>query len=206
MTTKIHQAVDGRGRPLAIVVTGGQRHDAPILTEALADICVPRVGAGRPRTRLLRSSRSRQCEERQYAFNREVRVAPAARASVSRGGRLRRVEVERFDKHLQQLLSSFVAPRKYTETQTPGGIPVTARLVWAIDGEDWQVGSVTAWTPHLVLVHLSMEQRLQTLGAWLGFQIGGRAIWRVDPDDLTEFISREKTRALERLGRAHQRG
>ena len=77
------------------------------------------------------------------------------------------MEVERFDKHLQQLLNSYEVPRKYTEARTPGGIPVTARLVWAIDGEDWQVSSVMAWTQHLVLVHLSMEQRLQTLGAWL---------------------------------------
>lgn len=43
--------MDGRGRPLAIVVTGGQRHDSPVLAEVLADIWVPRVGPGRPRTR-----------------------------------------------------------------------------------------------------------------------------------------------------------
>lgn len=86
---------------------------------------------------------------------------PQGRVSAA-GVRLRRVEVERFDKHLQQLLNSFEVPRRYTEAQTPGGIPVTARLAWAIDGEEWQVGSVMAWTQHLVLVHLSMEQRPQT--------------------------------------------
>ena len=47
LTTKIHHAVDGKGRPLAIVVTGGQRNDGAML----ADISVPRVGRGRPRTR-----------------------------------------------------------------------------------------------------------------------------------------------------------
>lgn len=51
MTTKIHHAVDGKGRPLAIVVTGGQRNDGAMLVEVLADISVPRLGPGRARTR-----------------------------------------------------------------------------------------------------------------------------------------------------------
>ncbi|WP_237268339.1 IS5 family transposase [Tessaracoccus flavescens] len=51
MTTKIHQAVDGHGRPLAMIITGGQRNDGAMLTEVLAQIHVPRLGRGRPRTR-----------------------------------------------------------------------------------------------------------------------------------------------------------
>lgn len=51
LTTKIHQAVDGHGRPLAMIVTGGQRNDGAMLAEVLAQIHVPRVGPGRPRTR-----------------------------------------------------------------------------------------------------------------------------------------------------------
>lgn len=51
LTTKIHHAVDGKGRPLAIVVTGGQRNDGAVLEQVLADIRVPRRGRGRPRTR-----------------------------------------------------------------------------------------------------------------------------------------------------------
>ncbi|WP_425556663.1 IS5 family transposase, partial [Gordonia humi] len=51
LTTKIHRAVDGRGRPLVNIVTGGQRNDGAMLAEVLADIYVPRIGAGRPRTR-----------------------------------------------------------------------------------------------------------------------------------------------------------
>lgn len=35
---------------MAVVVTGGQRHDGVILPQVLADIRVPRVGGGRPRT------------------------------------------------------------------------------------------------------------------------------------------------------------
>lgn len=51
LTTKIHAAVDGHGRPIALVITGGQRHDGAMLGEVLADIRVPRQGPGRPRTR-----------------------------------------------------------------------------------------------------------------------------------------------------------
>src|SRR5690625_5339625 len=56
LTTKIHSAVDGRGRPLANVVTGGQRNDGAMLAEVLADIHVPRQGRGRPRTQIGRAS------------------------------------------------------------------------------------------------------------------------------------------------------
>ena len=50
LTTKIHHAVDGAGRPLAVVVTAGQAHDGSTLPVVLADIRVPRPAAGRPRT------------------------------------------------------------------------------------------------------------------------------------------------------------
>ncbi|MGP5292760.1 IS5 family transposase, partial [Brachybacterium tyrofermentans] len=49
--SKIHAAVDGNGMPLAIVLTGGQRHDGAMLLEVLDDIRVPRLGPGRPRVR-----------------------------------------------------------------------------------------------------------------------------------------------------------
>ncbi len=42
--------MDGRGRPLAAVVTGGQRNDGAMLIEVLADVRAPRLGPGRPRT------------------------------------------------------------------------------------------------------------------------------------------------------------
>ena len=52
MTTKLHLAVDGRGRPLSIVVTEGQRHDSTQLGRLLDGIRVPRPGGrGRPRKR-----------------------------------------------------------------------------------------------------------------------------------------------------------
>ena len=51
LTTKIHTAVDGNGRPLAVVVTGGQRNDGAMLATVLDEIVVPRIGQGRARTR-----------------------------------------------------------------------------------------------------------------------------------------------------------
>ena len=52
LTTKLHLACDGRGRPLAVVLTPGQRHDSTQLAAVLDAIRVPRPGGrGRPRKR-----------------------------------------------------------------------------------------------------------------------------------------------------------
>ncbi|MEU6602986.1 IS5 family transposase [Streptomyces flaveolus] len=51
LTTKIHLACDGRGRPLAILLTPGQRHDGICAQPLLERIRVPRTGLGRPRCR-----------------------------------------------------------------------------------------------------------------------------------------------------------
>jgi transposase len=50
LTTKLHLAADGRGRPLALHVTEGQRHDSTQLETVLQLIRVPRP-CGRPRQR-----------------------------------------------------------------------------------------------------------------------------------------------------------
>ncbi len=50
MTTKIHTAVDGNGRPLAVMITGGQRNDQVMLESVLDEIVVPRH-RGHPRSR-----------------------------------------------------------------------------------------------------------------------------------------------------------
>lgn len=48
----MHLACDGKGRPLSVVITAGQRHDSTQLEPVLAGIRVPRPGRrGRPRTR-----------------------------------------------------------------------------------------------------------------------------------------------------------
>ena len=51
LSTKVHQLVDGRGRPLVIAVTPGQAGDSTMLRPLLAELAVHRIGRGRPRTR-----------------------------------------------------------------------------------------------------------------------------------------------------------
>ncbi|MDX3372396.1 IS5 family transposase [Streptomyces sp. ME02-6987-2C] len=51
LTTKIHLACDGLGRPLGFVLTGGNVNDCTRFTEVMETIRVPRLGSGRPRTR-----------------------------------------------------------------------------------------------------------------------------------------------------------
>lgn len=51
MSTKIHQLVDGHGRPLVIAITAGQAGDSTMLQPLLAQLAVARIGRGRPRTR-----------------------------------------------------------------------------------------------------------------------------------------------------------
>jgi transposase len=52
LTTKLHLACDGKGRPLSVVVTEGQRHDSTQLEHVLDGMGVPRPGGwGRPRKR-----------------------------------------------------------------------------------------------------------------------------------------------------------
>ena len=49
MSTKIHQLVDGRGRPLVVALTPGQAGDSPMLKPLLSHLVVNRLGPGRPR-------------------------------------------------------------------------------------------------------------------------------------------------------------
>ncbi|WP_254648755.1 IS5 family transposase, partial [Streptomyces sp. GbtcB6] len=51
LTTKIHLAVDSTFHVLATAITAGQRGDAPLFTEVMNRIRIPRTGGGRPRTR-----------------------------------------------------------------------------------------------------------------------------------------------------------
>ncbi|MCZ0982956.1 IS5 family transposase [Streptomyces diastatochromogenes] len=51
LTSKIHLACDGRGRPLGFVVTGGNTNDCTRFTAVMEAIRVPRTGPGRPRIR-----------------------------------------------------------------------------------------------------------------------------------------------------------
>ncbi|MYQ97565.1 MULTISPECIES: IS5 family transposase [unclassified Streptomyces] len=51
LTTKVHLACDGRGLPLAAVVTPGNVNDSTAFDAVLEAVRVPRTGVGRPRRR-----------------------------------------------------------------------------------------------------------------------------------------------------------
>jgi len=48
LSTKLHLSCDGKGRPLSVVVTAGQRHESTQLGAVLDAIRVARSGSGRP--------------------------------------------------------------------------------------------------------------------------------------------------------------
>ena len=51
LTTKVHLAADRRSRPVARVITAGQRNDAVVFDAVMGRVRVLRRGRGRPRTR-----------------------------------------------------------------------------------------------------------------------------------------------------------
>jgi transposase len=51
LTTKIHLACDGQGKPLTFTITGGNVNDCTQFEQVMARISVSRRGPGRPRTR-----------------------------------------------------------------------------------------------------------------------------------------------------------
>lgn len=51
LSTKLHLSADQRCRPLSLVTTVGQRHDAVAFELVLSKVAVGRLGSGRPRTR-----------------------------------------------------------------------------------------------------------------------------------------------------------
>ena len=50
LSTKIHHLLDGRGRPLVILIGPGQANDSPMFPTLLSHLRVARCGPGRPRT------------------------------------------------------------------------------------------------------------------------------------------------------------
>src|SRR5687768_17723441 len=51
LSSKAHLLVDGRGRPMVVLVSPGQAGDSPALSLLLDQLRVARHGPGRPRTR-----------------------------------------------------------------------------------------------------------------------------------------------------------
>lgn len=50
-STKIHLRAEGKGKPMTVVLTAGQCHEAPIFEHLMAQGAVKRQGRGRPKWR-----------------------------------------------------------------------------------------------------------------------------------------------------------
>jgi len=98
LTSKLHLAVEQGQRPLSIVLTAGQRGDSPQFQAVVDGIRVPRLGAGRPRTRPERvladkaySSKANRALLRRRGIKATIPVkddqAAHRRAKGRRGGR-----------------------------------------------------------------------------------------------------------------------
>jgi transposase len=98
LTTKIHLAVDGRGRPLSLLLTAGQDGDNPQLLPLLDAINVHGGGPGRPRKKpdMLIADKAYTHDSTRHALRRRgishtipERADQVARrtAKGSRGGR-----------------------------------------------------------------------------------------------------------------------
>ena len=79
-STKVHQLVDGAGRPLVILIGAGQGGDSPMLPQLLDSLKVNRPGPGRPRTRpdalLADKAYSARAHRRTLAARRITTVIP----------------------------------------------------------------------------------------------------------------------------------
>ncbi|MGO4749632.1 IS5 family transposase, partial [Streptomyces sp. 2MCAF27] len=149
LTTKIHLACDGRGRPLAFVLTAGQAGDAPAFTEVMARLRVSRR-RGRPRTRpdVVLADRAYSSRAiREHLRRRGIRAVipfPADQRGHrlrrgSRGGRppafdretyKRRNTVERCINRLKQWRGIATRYEK-TATVYPAGLHIAGIFLWS---------------------------------------------------------------------------
>lgn len=141
LSTKIHQLVGGRGRPMVIALTAGQAGDSPMLKHLLADLAVARLGPGRPRTRpdaLLADKAYSSKANRDLLRTKKVRVVipePPSRASQETGIRRRsatyknRNVVERSFNDYKQWRGLTTRYDKRATTYR-GGVTLRAIVIW----------------------------------------------------------------------------
>ena len=92
MTCKIHLATDGKGRPLSLVLTGGNAADTSFFTTVLDSIRVHDGRPGRPRTRpdqVLADKAYTAAANRRFLTQRGIKVTIPERED-QKAGRLRR--------------------------------------------------------------------------------------------------------------------
>ena len=107
VTCKIHLATDGRGRPLGLLLTGGNAADTTYLATVLDTISVGDGRPGRPRTRpdrVLADKAYTPAANRRYLTGRGITVTIPEREDQnanrtrrgSRGGRPRNFDAEAY--------------------------------------------------------------------------------------------------------------
>jgi transposase len=150
LTCKIHLAADGKGRPLGIVLTGGNAADTSFFQTVLETISVHAGGPGRPRTRpdrVLADKAYTSKTNRGYLAGRGIKATIPERADQlagrirrgSAGGRPRvfdpdaykgRNVVERCFSRLKQWRGIAMRSDK-TARSYLAGITLAAALIWA---------------------------------------------------------------------------
>ena len=151
-STKIHLAVEGGGRPLALHLNGGHTSDTTQLERVLAKVSVPRAGPGRPRSRPARviadkgySSRANRRLLRRRGIGavipeRDDQLANRRRRG-RRGGRPYGFDAEAYrDRNLvERGFNPFKQWRglatRYDKTATNylGGLQLASAIMWADD-------------------------------------------------------------------------
>ncbi|SCG00088.1 Transposase DDE domain-containing protein, partial [Streptomyces sp. DconLS] len=94
LTTKIHLACDGQGRPLAFTITAGNVNDCTQFEQVMARIRIGRRGPGRPRTRPAQVAADKgysSTKIRSYLRKRGIKAAIPERIDQI-NGRIRRGE------------------------------------------------------------------------------------------------------------------
>lgn len=151
-TTKLHLVVDGKLRPLAVHLTGGQAADSPQFVPTLEGIRVPRRGRGRPRTRPDRVIADKGYSSRANRAYLRARGIPAViperddqlahrRRRGKRGGRPYAFDAEHYrDRNIiERSFNRFKHWRglatRYDKTARNflGGLHLAAILMWAGD-------------------------------------------------------------------------
>jgi transposase len=150
MTCKIHLATDGKGRPLGLVLTGGNAADTSFFTTVLDTISVNDGRPGRPRRRpdrVLADKAYTSAANRRFLTSRGIKVTiperedqKAGRARRgSAGGRPRSFDtvayrgrnvVERCFNRLKQWRGIATRSDK-TARSYLAGITLAAALIWA---------------------------------------------------------------------------
>jgi transposase len=150
LTSKIHLVADGRGRPLAFLLTPANVNDTSVMAGTLERIQVPRSGPGRPRSRPERVIADKgypSRANRAYLARRGIKATMPDRADQqanrarkgSAGGRpptfdaliyKRRNVVERSFQQLKQWRGIAMRTDK-TARNYHAGITLAAALIWA---------------------------------------------------------------------------